>query len=65
MIGERLTIHEAKACPFCGTRPYIQPWHGGAVTKVMIWCQSARCAVSPQTVGETRREGLRRWNKRK
>lgn len=55
---------EAKACPFCGWVPNIQPWHGGAPTKMLIACDDSRCAVQPSVSGETKRTALARWNKR-
>jgi hypothetical protein len=55
---------EAKVCPWCGTLPFIQGWHGGTATKVLVGCESARCDLSPCVTGETAAEALRRWNKR-
>jgi hypothetical protein len=44
--------------------PSIQPWHGGAPTKVLIACNYDGCAVAPSVSGETRRSALARWNRR-
>jgi len=60
-----LTAAEAKACPWCGSQPTIQPWHGGRPTKRMVHCESEVCDVSPMVTGQTRREALDRWNTRK
>ena len=54
----------AKACPFCGWVPNIQPWHGGKPTKRRISCDADQCSVQPSVTGETRAQALRRWNKR-
>lgn len=60
-----LSTAEAKPCPFCGSQPTIQPWHGGRPTKKFIDCGSnENCEVRPQVTGETRREALERWNTR-
>lgn len=59
-----LTMEEAKSCPWCGTQPTIQPWHGGRPSKKMVCCESEECNVSPEVTGQTRREALAAWNKR-
>lgn len=61
---EPVVCREAKACPFCGQKPTIQPWHGGAPTKRMIACPNLDCDVSPNVTGETRQQAVERWNKR-
>lgn len=53
---------EAKPCPFCGSKPYIEFWHGGAASKRLIGCSS--CEVSPSVTGETKAQALERWNAR-
>lgn len=60
-----LTTAEAKPCPWCGTQPTLQPWHGGRPTKRLVGCGSGDCNVSPSVTGETRREALYRWNIRR
>ena len=51
-------------CPFCGTAPIRQPWHGGAPTKILISCDNEDCAVSPGVTGETPPMAEERWNTR-
>lgn len=59
------------ACPFCGQHPIVEPWHGGAPTKVLISCPGLHpdgeiepCEVAPSVTGETRAEALGSWNRR-
>lgn len=70
-LAERLNVEpkiepEALPCPFCGSAVTIEPWHGGAPTKVMLCCihRSDQCEVGPMVTGETRDEALMRWNRR-
>jgi hypothetical protein len=56
---------EASTCPWCGTLPFVQGWHGGGPTKVLVGCESDRCALSPCVTGETLAEALRNWNRRR
>ncbi len=55
---------ELKPCPFCGSEPTIERWHGGGPEKRMIACISDDCHVSPWVTGETMREAAGRWNGR-
>lgn len=59
-----LAPEEALPCPWCGTQPTIQPWHGGRPTKKMVACKNDECDVGPQVTGPTRREALSKWNTR-
>jgi len=53
-----------KPCPFCGSLPNVEPWHGGKPTKRMISCDNEDCPVRPQVTGETLEEALDHWNTR-
>ena len=55
---------DLKACPFCGSPPSIQYWHGGRPSKRMIMCSADDCAVSPGVTGETKREAIAVWERR-
>jgi hypothetical protein len=57
-------MNEIKECPFCGAKPLIEPWHGGARTKHMVYCGNDYCFVGPQVTGETKSEAIERWNTR-
>ena len=56
---------DALPCPWCGTKPVMQPWHGGGINKKMLQCVSERCEVSPAVTGESAEEAIRKWNRRK
>lgn len=61
---QHTTDDRALACPFCGSRPEITPWHGGSATKMMISCEHEDCPLQPSTTGETTLEALEKWNTR-
>ncbi len=61
----RRKVKEALRCPFCGSVPYIEPWHGGGPQKHMMSCISPRCAASPMVTGETPEEAIKEWNHRR
>ena len=51
-------------CPYCGTVPEIEPWHGGGPKKHFIGCVHNGCPVTPQCTGETLQKALGAWNTR-
>ena len=53
-----------KRCPFCGSMPAIEPWHGGPKSKRMIHCESEECYVNPGVTGKTAAEAVEKWNER-
>jgi Restriction alleviation protein Lar len=59
-----LNESQAKPCPFCGSQPIIEPWHGGGPQKRMISCDDVSCSVSPSVTGSTRKRALEAWNYR-
>ena len=56
---------DALPCPWCNTKPEMQPWHGGGPNKHLIGCASVNCEVSPSVSGESPEEAIRKWNRRK
>jgi len=67
--AERLNMepvirHDLTQCPFCGSSPEIQFWHGGKPTKRLISCSNPECDVSPKVTGETERAAIASWERR-
>lgn len=58
------TVEQAKPCPWCGTQPTNEPWHGGGPEKHLVGCENEDCVVSPCVTGETLHEALDHWNSR-
>ncbi len=59
-----LPIDDALTCPFCGSQPTIQLWHGGGPRKRIAQCQNEDCDVMPAVSGSTRGRALAKWNRR-
>lgn len=59
-----MTTNNLLPCPFCGSAPEMEPWHGGAPTKQLVACRSETCHVGPGVTGETPEEAISRWNSR-
>lgn len=51
-------------CPFCGSIPVAQPWHGGGPTKTLVGCENDDCDAKPSVVGSTKARAVRIWNSR-
>lgn len=54
----------ALPCPFCGTTPVIERWHGGPKRKHRVGCDNDHCHALPGTIGSTKAEAVTRWNAR-
>ena len=59
-----LGLYCAKPCPFCGSQPKSQPWHGGGMRKRMVCCVDEACFASPEVTGSTTERALENWNVR-
>lgn len=66
-----LPSNVAKGCPFCGTQPEVQPWHGGSQARYMVSCPNTEadrkedlCVAAPSVCGPTKKAAIARWNKR-
>lgn len=58
------TTENVKPCPWCGTQPLIEPWHGGGPDKHMVSCDNEDCAAGPKVTGENRIVAIALWNER-
>ncbi len=52
----------ARPCPFCGSQPSIEPWHGGGPRKRLIGCDNLTCAAMPIVTGSNQARALAKWN---
>ena len=53
-------MNELKPCPFCGSIPDVEPWHGGAISKIS--CTNELCPATPSTIGRNKTEAINLWN---
>ena len=51
-------------CPWCGSQPTIEPWHGGGPHKHAVHCDSEDCKAGPMVTGETRSKAIAAWDRR-
>ena len=54
-----------QSCPFCGSYPIVETWHGGGPNKHLVGCGSDVCDAAPMVTGETIIEALQKWNHRR
>ncbi len=60
---ERITTPtECLPCPFCGSQPTVEPWHGGGRRKRYVGCPNEQCFVGPGVTGGTQASAFLRWN---
>jgi hypothetical protein len=64
MSGARTIPRGALQCPFCGSDPLMERWHGGGPNKRMVSCDNEECDVAPMVTGESVREAVEKWNTR-
>jgi hypothetical protein len=55
---------DLKKCPWCGTAPVMQRWHGGGPEKRMLGCDNLDCRLAPAVCGETPEEAIIHWENR-
>lgn len=62
--GEGVSKTSILNCPFCGSVPEIESWHGGSPKRKMISCVFDGCPANPQIVKESERAVIVAWNTR-
>lgn len=60
----RKQYYDVLQCPWCGTYPLAEPWHGGGPRKTMISCVNDDCRVSPSACEPTIQKAVAAWNDR-
>jgi hypothetical protein len=64
MSAPPVVRHDLTQCPFCGSSPEIEYWHGGGPNKRMIACRNDDCDVNPGVTGENERAAVAKWERR-
>jgi transcription elongation factor Elf1 len=52
-------------CPFCGSTPIVEPWHGGGPEKTAVHCVNDGCPAQPMVTGPRLAIAVDRWNTRR
>ena len=68
----KLSIEEAKPCPFCGKQPVLRKTktmycqlHGEPFQDVYVACASSQCLIKPKTTAKSNKKWvLEHWNRR-
>jgi hypothetical protein len=51
-----------KTCPFCGSVPTVERWHGGGPHKVRVGCDDPECTVRPASCDDDPWRAVGDWN---